>query len=262
MGSHRQGCSHVSGHKEKSEHHVTCRQTCVLPKQDLCLSVPICLPTCTWMCVSHFFLFFSLIFLFASCPCMLAPGSACPCLHLPVPGFLCLPMPTDLHPTMPGHTCCCCPCLPACTMSLVGSFFFLLYSYAQICNLPASMSPCPVPAPLCAHACQPTHTCLSLHPALHPPACLCPMPADLHLTMPGCPCCGCPCLPASAMSLVISLFTLFLCSHFQSACVHVPVPVPMSTSLCPCLSVLMPPTHTQSCLAAPVLAAPACLPLQ
>ena len=108
MGSHRQEYSQVSGHvkEKKSEHHVMCRQTCMFPnlnKTCTCLCPP-CLPTCAWMCVSHFFLFFSLIFLFASFPCTLVPGSTCPCLHPPVPGFLCLPLPTDSHLTMPGHT--------------------------------------------------------------------------------------------------------------------------------------------------------------
>ena len=199
-GSHRQGGGQASGHvkEKKSKHNIMCRQTCVFPnpnKTCTCLCPPH-LPTCTWMYVSHFFLFFSLIFLFASCPCMLMPGSTCPCLHPHESGFLCLPWPANSHPTMPGHTCCGCPCLPACAMSLVSGFSFLLYSCAHICNLPTSVSPCPMPAPLCAHACQPAHTYLSLHPALHPPACLCPMPADSHLTTPGHTCCGCPCLPA------------------------------------------------------------------
>ena len=229
MGSHRQGCSQVSGHvkEKKSKHHVMCRQTCVFPnlnKTCACLCPP-CLPTCTWMCMSHFFLFFSLIFLFASCPCMLAPGSTCPCLHPPVPGFLCLPPPADLHLTTPGHTCYGHPCLPACTMSLVSGFSFLLYSCAYICNPPTSLSPCPVPAALCVHACQPAHTCLSLCPALHPPACLHPTPANLHLTTPDHTCCGCPCLAASPMSLVSSCFSFYFIFVFT---------FPIHLCPCPC----------------------------
>ncbi|KAH9963670.1 hypothetical protein BJV74DRAFT_799718 [Russula compacta] len=36
----------------------------------------------------------------------------------PPPGFLCLCLPADSHLTTPGHTCCGCPCLPACAISL------------------------------------------------------------------------------------------------------------------------------------------------
>ena len=71
-------------------------------------------------------------------------------------------------------------------------------------------------------------------------------------------------LPASAMSLVSShfsfyfifVFTFPICPHL-CPCVHthIHIPVPMP-------SALMPPTCTQSCLAVPVVATPACLPLQ
>ena len=168
MGSHRQRCSHIK--EKKSEHHIICRQTC--NKTCTCLCLP-CLPTCAWMCVSHSFLFFSLIFLFASCPCMLVPGSACLCLHPSVPSFLCLPLPANLHPTMPGHTCYGCPCLPACTMSLVSNFFFFtLY--------------------LCSHL-QPTHIHVPL-PCAHTSLCSCLL-THTHLPVPA----SCPasiCLPA------------------------------------------------------------------
>ena len=150
-------------------------------------------------------------------------------------------------------------------------FSFLLYSCAHACNPPMAVSPCPVPAPLCAHICQPTHICLSLCPALHPPACLCSTPANLHPTMPDHTCCGCPCLPSSAMSLLSSHFFFYFifvftfpvhlclcpCAH---VCVCVPVPhLCLCACACLCSHLL---TCTQSHLATPVVATPACLPLQ
>ena len=156
-------------------------------------------------------------------------------------------------------------------MDVCESFFSLFFSYFSVCILPmhAYAWQClSMPPPICAWFPM-------LTPAdLHTPACPCILPC-IHL--PACtlhlPTCTQPCLATPVMAtpaclllqwvwwVVVSLFTLFLCSHSQSACICVPVPTPASTSLCH-LFVLTPSTCTWSCLATPVVAAPACLPLQ
>ena len=95
MGSHRQGCGQVSGHvkEKKSEHCVTCRQTCVFPnpnKTCTCLC-PLHLPTCTWMCVSHFFLLFFCLHLAHACLCLAVPVHVSTHLHLVSCAYPCLP---------------------------------------------------------------------------------------------------------------------------------------------------------------------------
>ena len=148
-------------------------------------------------------------------------GNTQVCLHVTWCSLFSLCPLTWLHPRLWLP-------MPACS----SVFFFFFFLYVHIYNPPASVSPC-------------------LHLSVL-------MPANLHPTMPGHTCCGHPCLPLQwVWWVVISLLTLFLCLHFQSAHVHVPVPAPASMCLCPCLCALMPPTHTQSCLATL-----ACLPLQ
>ena len=132
------------------------------------------LPVNTHACLFLFFFFFLYIHIYNPPASM----SSSPCLSVLTPA--------NSHLTMPGHTCCGCPCLPASTMSLMSScfsFYFIFVFTSPICPC---LCPCvhphvciPVPMPVCAHA------------------------SDLHPIMPGHTCCGHPCLPASAMSLVI-----------------------------------------------------------
>ena len=221
------------------------------------LATPLPVTTHACLLLSFFFFFFLHVHVYNPPACPHACACLCSCLLTHT-----WPCPATPVVATPVY-------LPAQWVWWVV-FSFLLYSCAHTCNPPTAVSPCPLAAPLCAHACWPAHTCLSLHPALHLPACLCPTPANLHPTMPDHTCCGCPCLPASTMSLVsrhfffyfIFVFTFPIHLHL-CPCAHVCicVPVPASMSLCLHPSVLTPADSHLIHLATPVVATPACLPL-
>ena len=112
---------------------------------------------------------------------------------------------------MPDHTCCGCPCLPASAMSLVSSHFFFYFIFVFTFPICPCLCPC-----ACICICIPVPTSMSLCPCLSVLT-----PANLHLIMPGHTCCGCPHLPASAMSLVSShYFFYFILVFMFPICPH------------------------------------------
>ena len=173
------------------------------------------------MCVSHFFLFFSLIFLFASCPCMLVPGSACPCLHPPAPGFLCLPLPTCTQPHL------------ATPAYLLAQWVWWVVFFLTL-FLCSHLQPTCVYVPLpcaCTSLCSHLLTCTHLPVPVSCPASTCLLTCTWpYLLWPP--------LPASAMSLVSSCFSFYFIFVFTFPIHLHPCPCPCAC-LCSCL-----PTHT------------------
>ena len=168
MGSHRQGCGQARGHikEKKSKHHITCRQTCVFPnlnKTCTCLCPPH-LPTCAWMCVSHFFLLFFCLHLTHACLHLAAPVHASTHLCLVSCAYPCLLLaPNHAWPHLLW------PPLPTCMHNKSGEWFF----FFTLFNPPASMSPYTVPMPIPSALSLPPPTWLCL------PA---PVPAYLHIS--------------------------------------------------------------------------------
>ena len=170
-----------------------------------------------------FFLFYFILMLMLATSPQPCPPALCP--HLSVL--------TPTNPHTPAYPCvlscihlpACAPCLLTCTWPCLTT---------PVVAAPACLPPQWVwwvvisffTLFLCSHF-QSTHICV---PVLCAHTCLC-SPADLHLIMPGHTCCGCPCLPASAMNLVSSLYIFYFILMFM---------FPICPHLCPCAHVCVP----------------------